>query len=275
MNSIAAGIVLYNPELDRLKENITSIANQVSKVIVVDNGSSNINEIKEEVYKYKNIIFIDNKINKGIAKALNQILGWCKENKFRWVLTLDQDTVCPLDLIEKMSKYIDRENIAIISPKIIDRNFETEDKYRTGYEYIEKAITSASLTNVDICDKVNNFDEKMFIDYVDFDLCTRLRKENYKILRLNEVNVLHELGNSKTVNFFGKRIIVYNHKPIRKYYYTRNHLYYINKHKDYINVKKEYANLFKRSLVTIIFEEKKAEKIRQIFKGIIDSKKMS
>ena len=37
-----AGIVLYNPDLGRLKENIESICKQVDKVILIDNGSDNI-----------------------------------------------------------------------------------------------------------------------------------------------------------------------------------------------------------------------------------------
>ena len=62
-----AGIVLYNPDLGRLKENIESICKQVDKVILIDNGSDNIRSNKEifELYsfekrrKYGNCICIE------------------------------------------------------------------------------------------------------------------------------------------------------------------------------------------------------------------------
>ena len=42
---ICAGIVSYNPDLKRLKENIDAIFPQVDEVIVFDNGSINQNEL--------------------------------------------------------------------------------------------------------------------------------------------------------------------------------------------------------------------------------------
>ena len=49
MEAIFAGIVLFNPEISRLKENITHILGQVDRLILVDNGSSNKEEIQSEV----------------------------------------------------------------------------------------------------------------------------------------------------------------------------------------------------------------------------------
>ena len=71
-----AGIVLYNPDLGRLKENIESICKQVDKVILIDNGSDNIREIEDLIKKYLNCILLKNGENMGIAYALNQILKY-------------------------------------------------------------------------------------------------------------------------------------------------------------------------------------------------------
>ena len=55
---VLAGITLYNPELDRLEENIASIQNQVDRIICVDNGSKNIVEIETFLKKnFPDIIF--------------------------------------------------------------------------------------------------------------------------------------------------------------------------------------------------------------------------
>ena len=42
-----AGIVTFNPDIERLNENISAIINQVDKVVVVDNGSENADDIKK------------------------------------------------------------------------------------------------------------------------------------------------------------------------------------------------------------------------------------
>ena len=44
---ICAGIVTYNPNIDRLRENYLHIRDQVDVIIICDNGSGNLNEIKE------------------------------------------------------------------------------------------------------------------------------------------------------------------------------------------------------------------------------------
>jgi rhamnosyltransferase len=48
MKTLAA-IVLFNPEIERLNQNIEAIFNQVDDVVLIDNGSSNLNEVKENV----------------------------------------------------------------------------------------------------------------------------------------------------------------------------------------------------------------------------------
>ena len=54
---ILAGITLFNPDVARLEENISSIYGQVDRVICVDNGSDNIKSIEDCVLKnWKNIL---------------------------------------------------------------------------------------------------------------------------------------------------------------------------------------------------------------------------
>ena len=98
---ILAGITLFNPDVARLEENISSIYGQVDRVICVDNGSDNIKSIEDCVLKnWKNITIIKNGKNEGIAKALNQMFEFAIEQQYEYVLTLDQDSVCPDNIIE-------------------------------------------------------------------------------------------------------------------------------------------------------------------------------
>ena len=44
---INGGIVTYNPDIEKLKKNISRIAGQVCKLVIADNGSKNIEDIKK------------------------------------------------------------------------------------------------------------------------------------------------------------------------------------------------------------------------------------
>ena len=70
---ICAGIVLFNPEIERLNENIEHIRKQVPMLILVDNGSSNLEDVKSLICDVPNIILLENGKNLGIAQALNRI----------------------------------------------------------------------------------------------------------------------------------------------------------------------------------------------------------
>ena len=68
MEKIFAGIVLYNPDIERLKENVDNIINQVSRVILVNNGSENTEEIEQYLdgLEKQKIIYKNLNKNKGI-----------------------------------------------------------------------------------------------------------------------------------------------------------------------------------------------------------------
>jgi len=277
LNKIAAGIVLYNPDLTRLKENIEAILPQVNSLLLIDNASSNIDEIEFEINSINNVFLIKNSINNGIATALNQIVNFYNAKKYSWVLTLDQDSVCPSNIIEEYKKYISYERIGIITPNIIDRNNLIQGnniKNLQNYQYVKRCITSASLLNINLCENIGFFDEKMFIDLVDFEYCIRVEKAGYKILRANQVQLIHQLGDLQVYNFFGKNINITNHSKVRNYYYARNSIYYLKIHESYLSKRKIYTNLFIKIIKILGFEKKKFGKIKAIYLGIKAGKKL-
>ena len=108
MEKIVAGIISFNPEIKRLKENICAITNQCDCLYLIDNGSGNINDVIELLNKINDekITLIRNNKNKGIARALNQLCEIALGNGYEWIITLDQDSVCPLNLTAQYKKYI-------------------------------------------------------------------------------------------------------------------------------------------------------------------------
>lgn len=273
-NEIAAVIVLFNPDIDRLQENIDAVISQVQRLVLVDNNSKNIS-IVEELYKYKeDIQIIKNDNNMGLAKALNQ--GICMlSDKYDWVLTLDQDSVVPANMFKEYSNYLALEANALLAPIIHDRNEEGYPPSKNEVIEISQCITSGSLVNVAIWNLIGRFDETLFIDIVDFEYCYRIKQNNYKIYRVNSVILEHECGHIHDVVILGRKIRIYNHNSTRKYYFARNWIYVFFKHRTQISVRfivKQYVVIV---IKTIFFEKHKLEKIKSIVKGLIDGVFMS
>lgn len=278
INNIVAGIVLYNPDLIRLKENIDSVINQVQEIILIDNRSVNIDEIELQFSDYENISLIKNSENFGIAEALNKIIKYSNKNGYQWVLTLDQDSVVASDLISKYLNYTNFDNVGIITCNIIDRNFSVKrlENDTQEFSYVTRCITSGCLTNVPACIKVGGFDEKMFIDYVDFDLCRSLINSGYQILKVNSTHIIHELGNNtKVVNFLNRSFMSFNQNAIRNYYFFRNWIYFIRKHTKGLEALKEIKKLINQIFIIILFEKNNHSKMTAIFKGIFNGFQMN
>ena len=272
---IIASIVTYNPDIKRLKENINAISDQVDRVVLVDNGSNNKNEIEELLNELQVGCFcIYNNTNGGIAKALNQAFLWAEKENYDWVLTLDQDTVCAENLVYGLIKHVNREKIAIIAPKYIDRNYEDVTDNDHGWEFVERCITSASLTNVKAWRDVDGFYEELFIDYVDYDFCAKLRRKGYKIIRDSDVAILHEIGHSKKICIGKHSYVLYNHSPIRDYYIVRNRLYYCSEYGDVWDVESEKKAMILRCFMIAFFEKNRIRKIKAMLSGWRDSAKL-
>lgn len=263
-----AGIITYNPDINRLKENLHAVLNQVDKVLIIDNGSDNVQEIKNYLKNTANVIFIVNHENRGVACALNQEAKYALENGYGWLLSLDQDSVIPDGLVDEYQKYIDNSEIGMICCKIKDRNFGELDynaKITGGTEIVPTCITSASMIRLSAWNKVGGYYEPLFIDSVDFDICYSLRKAGYKILRTNDIALLHEVGHGRKVHFLGKDRQLVNHSPIRYYYIFRNGLFVARRHGYLASMIKHYIFTF---LIINLYEKNKIAKDIMIIKGL-------
>lgn len=264
----AAGIVLYNPEIQRLRENITAIINQVDFLVLVDNASQNVKDVELCWGKNKKVQILKNNSNKGIAVALNQIMEQCKKKGAEWVLTLDQDSVCPDKLVYDFAKKTLLANVGIVCPIIKDRNDKYKKKINIPEEEVNQCITSGSFISIKVWEKVGRFDEKMFIDMVDFEFCARVRLNGYRIIRINSVILLHECGKLKVVKIGPREIQITNHSPLRCYYYAKNIVYCQRKLPEAFSKKWRNKFLFEKVIKVLVFEKQKVKKLIEIVRGI-------
>lgn len=295
---IAAGVVLYQPDPMRLKKSINRLMVQFDTIILYNNGAS-ITLLNELIDECKNqVVIIGTGENKGIATALNMIMEKAIELNYQWVITLDQDSIVPCDIVSIYLKELERNDIAIICPQNIDsRRKYMKPVIEPKYEYVRMCDTSGSCTNLQVWRALGGFDDWLFIDLVDNDFCKRVELKGYKILRVNSVIMDHQYGSikprGKTVekvflmlgHFFHntniaklsfKRIV----NPMRVYYENRNVLYLNKKYKNYGGIGyanhhcKTYIGFFLTfSVYSWIVTDKKKEVYRAIKNGIRDGRR--
>ncbi len=298
MATIYAGIITYNSDTERLKQNIGAVFPQVKGLVIVDNGSDNISEIRRLVKKFDDdnsdgkIFLIENSKNLGVAKALNQIMSEsASKGKADWVLTLDDDTVVYDNIIAMYEPYLELSLNKSIHPASLtclrrDRNYAEKNnngsKTDMGngkmpeYEFVHTCITSGNLLSVSAWKAVGGFDERLFIDMVDDEFCLRLEENDYDIIRVNSYGYLHEMGNNLIkVSFLGKSKTIFAYSEMRKYYTARNITYINRRYRAILRGNKSYTRyLWKRIIGTILYEKNKIKGLRAYIKGIREGKKM-
>lgn len=273
MSDFCAGIVTYQPDILRLKENLAGITCQVKRVYIVDNHSSDKEILWKLINEYSNVSLIENDHNYGIARALNQMCEQAVKDGFGWILTLDQDTITPQGLIKAFKPYTDIPEIGIICPAVCYDGWNNKINDRTKTEYTYACMTSASLTRTLAWEKVGGFREDYFIDFVDNEFCMKLGINNYKILRVNECQIHHQLGDSGTKKVFGLFRIRYSkHSPLRLYYMARNNYSFIREYGRYLSVFKENLKLGYVLGMGYLFSDDKKKALQYMIQGLKDAR---
>lgn len=271
MNDILVGIITYNPQVELLIRVLEAIWHQNSNIYIVDNASDNLDIWNQKIEKvYPSIQIEKNPYNKGIAKALNQIFKYAYENNYQWVLTLDQDSISPPNLVNELYRYVHIKKVAVIGAVIEDRNKHDQIQLQEKYREVDNCITSGSLNNVLAWRAIGGFDDWMFIDGVDFDYCHRLRAAEYKVILNCNVKLNHEIGQIQIRRFLLWPVIVRNHSAQRKYYIARNIVYLDKKeHEGRIRLK-PLLRVIKQFFLVLFYEKEKSSKLKNILAGLSD-----
>lgn len=282
---IAGCVVLFNPD-NSVIENIKTYGPDVDTFVIIDN-SPLINDALIESIKTLsgNYIYEWQGSNVGIAKALNAACRIAIENNCEWLLTMDQDSWFSKGDIPKMVSRIGDalriyQDVGILTAghkvheeaKLKEYTVgQQENQQVNNFMEVRVAMTSGNLLNLNSYLRVGPFSEKLFIDHVDHEYCLRLRKNNYRVIQVNEISLNHTLGSFEVKSIVGKKIKISNHSYQRRYYITRNGLCII---RQYWSVDRKLCldflmNIFLFDLVKVLFfEREKWMKAKAIWLGI-------
>ncbi|EGJ1141148.1 glycosyltransferase, partial [Salmonella enterica] len=215
-------IVTFNPDWDVVLKRIVSLSKS-AVVFVSDNSLDN------SVYmmNYHNVIYHFNKGNIGIAKAQNVGIEYALNNKFDFVVFVDDDSNLTAEKINQLLANYEvlgkrGNNIAAFCAYPSERGgLDQKRNSILGDSLLltNNLMSSGSLTRTEVFKHIGLFDEKLFIDFVDYEWGWRALAKKYLIVIDSSVQFEHSLGQGRLGNGLGVP------SPVRHFYQTRNLLW--------------------------------------------------
>lgn len=145
----------------------------------------------------KHWIYIRDNNNSGLSVAYNRAAQYAKENGYEWLLLTDQDTTFPENALEKYLEGIRlypedelfcpivlRDKERMMSPCRCYKYLFYFNPYKKFGDSIDiskySIINSGMMINIKAFLSVDGYDEKVFLDFSDFQFLERFRKKQKK-----------------------------------------------------------------------------------------------
>ena len=101
-SSVACVTVTFNPNPKTLQRQLAQVSPQVSRVFLIDNGSSNAEEINRIAESIAHVRVILCQTNLGLGHAQNLGIQACRDVGMAMVLLLDQDSIPRSSMVETL-----------------------------------------------------------------------------------------------------------------------------------------------------------------------------
>jgi rhamnosyltransferase len=270
---VAAVVTTFNSN-ESFRVNLERISHQVDLVIVVDDSGKPSRPDSASYSDISNSVILRNEGNLGIAAALNRGIELAGTMECDWIITLDDDTLVSGSYMDDVFHFV-RTGVQTSAGLIAcsrEDSSPTVPCASTGFKTKRTLITSGCVFEIRTFHDVGGFDERLFIDLVDFDFCTRLRKSGRSLILLDKVGMAHRVGNSRVTNWLGINVLVYNHSPFRLYYQMRNVFFFAKKHMAFDPVLSFYLllDIFRLPLKALFFEREKRARLFYLATGLRD-----
>ena len=225
------------------------------EIRIVDNASpdDSIRLLQENIkqQKYKSITLIENKNNDGFGTGCN--LG-AKNAQGTYLLFLNNDTIVKDRGILKMAEYLEeKKEISFLGGPLTNFDGTPQSSVGTFYTPFKVLLLLAGMqrygivdnnpteiTQVDwvkgallmvrkeIFEKLQGFDEKIFMYTEDMELCYRAKMHGYPVYFYPEVTILHQDQGSSNrtfaiVNIYKNILYFYRkHRPLSEYLFVKS-----------------------------------------------------
>lgn len=231
----------------------------------------------------KNIVYVTKNKNLGLGAAFNMAL---KDDTYGWkdddlIIFFDQDSQIGEGYIQALQdEYRKIEtlipNLGCLGPVFYNTSNDRTERPRqkkniTDETYeVSNTITSSLMMRYGNLKKIGFWNENVFLDLADWDLCWRMQKAGMVCCMTEKVVLHHSVGNGeKKVGPIKLRV----GQPFREYYQTRDALYLLQE--NYVPLKirlRLIANVTIRPVVHYLMLDDKKSRMKFIRQGISDYK---
>lgn len=236
-------------------------ASQIAIIIILFHPTEDDKRSAAHISKLYHTIIIDNtENNKGIALAQNiGIKKLIEHPEITYVVFLDQDSRLaddyPLAISREFEHIAQNKQLAFLGPSV--KNASTGHEYKSiihhsrmtseGFIPRREVISSGGCTTIECLKTVGLNDNKLFIDYVDFEWCWRANSLGYTCGITSKLSISHKVGR-RSVSLFGYLIILSS--PYRYFYQFRNYLWLVRR--NYVPLQWKFATGIK-SIARLIY----------------------
>lgn len=227
--AIWAVVVTYFPDQEKLARLCRMLA-PVASVVVVDNTPDGQALLAADACRW-----ISNGENLGIAAAQNIGIREALGEGAQAVAFFDQDSELPMGLLPVLLAAQQASGAGLVVPVCTEaatgKEYPSFRLNRFGWPVavyaassavpvpVDFAISSGSLAASEVFGKAGLMEEGLFIDFVDFEWCARVRAAGFGILAVPAAKMRHTIGQF-SVPSAGLNLFV--HSPVRCYYRVRN-----------------------------------------------------
>lgn len=228
-----AAVVTYNPD-EAFLERLRALKRILQSVAVVDNSNQlSTQTLVAKICSKEGVRLIRNGGNLGVARALNIALHWAEKEGHRWLLTLDQDSFPHTDLMLQYAGILSdagsESRIGCVGV-LLGKQADHCRKKRQSYCDVDDVITSGTLLSVAAAREAGGFWDELFIDGVDTEMCIRLRRTGFRVIGTVAPVLTHSIGAGRAVSILGRRLLLTDHPPVRRYYMARNRVLVSRRH---------------------------------------------
>jgi len=218
---VVAVVVTYNSQIERLRESLSILTGQCTVVVVDNSTNASSREEIRLVCEHTSVFCLSLGDNFGIAHAQNIGISWARANSAVDILLMDDDSIPSPSLVVDLIKArrASQLPLVVVSARTIDENGKDlsncGSKDTGGLTSCNELTSSGTLISSKVFDRVGVFNERLFIDCVDFEWGWRAISLGVPLVLCNNASIRHKLGEETR---FGLRLP----SPIRHYYQYRN-----------------------------------------------------
>jgi len=277
---ITALISIYHPD-SFVKELVRAIAAQVDRVCLCDNSPSSNAGLFTGADMPGNLHYTCFGENLGLSAAFNRILkddalGWQEDD---FVIFFDQDSQIVQGHIAKLLAVFGEltakaHPVGCLGCVFFNTNRGAVEVPRAKKQLLEgtyavtDVITSSMLCTYGALQRVDFWNERVFLDMADWDLCWRLQKAGLLCCITEKAVLHHTLGiGEKKIGPLTLRV----GQPIREYYQIRECMHLLTRRYTPMKYRLRFlAMLFIRSPLHILFLDHRKQRLSYITKGFLD-----